>query len=76
MNMIYATKEELEKLILVDNLPYTVIAKQFEVSDVTIRKWAVGFDIEIPSRKKKIEIALCANCGKEFKPRSNQSEYT
>ena len=31
-------QEELEKLILIDNLPYTVIAKQFEVSDLTIRK--------------------------------------
>ena len=35
MNMI--TKEELEKLILVDNLPYTKIAEIYSVSDVTIR---------------------------------------
>lgn len=75
--MIHATKEELEQLILVDNVPYTVIAKQFEVSDNTIRKWAKEFFIELPSRRKKIELKICLNCGLEFKPnRSGNGNYT
>ncbi len=69
--MIQATKEELEKLILIDNLPYTVIAKQFEVSDNTIRKWAKEFFIELPSRKKSIKLKICPNCETEFKPKRN-----
>jgi len=75
--MIEATKEQLEQLILVDNLPYTVIARQFEVSDVTIRKWAKKFGIELPNRKIKIETKLCPNCQIEFKPNKNgRGEYT
>lgn len=69
--MIKATKEQLENLILVDNLPYTVIAKQFEVSDNTIRKWARDFSIELPKRKILIDTKLCPSCQKEFKPKDN-----
>ena len=48
------SKEELENLILNENLAYTKIAKMYEVSDVSIKKWAINFGIPVPSRKQKI----------------------
>lgn len=68
-------KEELEQLILIDKLPYTVIAKKFNVSDVTIRSWAIKFGINIPNKKKTKDNINCLNCNKEFKPASSTTKY-
>lgn len=71
------TKEELENLILEQNLPYTKIAIMYEVSNVTIKKWAVNYGIDVPQRKKLIENKICPQCGIEFKPhKDGRGGYT
>ena len=62
------TKEELENLIITENMPYTHIAKIYEVSNVTIKKWAVNYEIQVPTRKVSLKgkISKCPNCGIEF----------
>lgn len=68
-------KEELEQLILIDNLSYVEIGKRFEVSDVTIRSWAIKFGIELPNRKNTKENLICLNCSNEFKSTGTSSKY-
>ena len=69
------SKEELEKLILIDKLSYAEIARTFGVSDVTIRTWAIKLGINIPSRKKILENKICLNCNNEFKPSGTTNKY-
>lgn len=67
------SKEELEDLILVKKKAYTEIAKLYDVSDVTIKKWAISFEIPVPSRKQKITgvMSICPNCNKEFQSKKD-----
>jgi len=75
INMNRTSKEELEKLILIDKLSYAEIARTFGVSDVTIRTWAIKLGINIPSRKKILENKICLNCNNEFKPSGTTNKY-
>lgn len=45
------TREELKSLIR--TIPFTTIGKQFNVSDNTIRKWCIKFDLPTKSREIK-----------------------
>ena len=45
------SREELKKLIY--NFPFSQIGKQFNVSDNTIRKWCINYNL--PSKKKDIK---------------------
>jgi hypothetical protein len=72
-------KEDLEDLIFNKNLPYTEIAKKYNVSDTYIKKIAKKLGIELKIRKKipegykphnygkckKYEIIKCVYCEKE-----------
>lgn len=72
------TKEELEKLILVDKLSYIKIGKMFGVTDNAIKRRARRLGIKLPQRRK-VSVAemeylkrdkktrlICPFCGKEF----------
>ena len=62
------TKEELEDLILIKKLPYTHLSRIYGVADVTIKKWAVNYGINVPNRKVSLkgQTSKCPNCGKDF----------
>ena len=70
-------KENLEKYILVDNLPYTEIGRIYGCTDNNIKKVARRLGIELPIRNAKNsgkepvnkgsgKKAYCLNCGKEL----------
>ncbi len=46
-------KEELEKLIFIDNLSYEEIGRKFNVSGAAIKKATIRLDIELPQRRVK-----------------------
>ena len=64
-------KEELEKLILIENKSYEEIGRMYRVTGNAIKKAAKKFGIELPVRRK-INVSehfnkkerYCANCGK------------
>lgn len=72
-------KENLKQKILVDNLSYEEIGREYGCSGSNIKKVAKRLGIELPQRRKinpsetfnkgitKVPIAICKNCGKEFK---------
>lgn len=76
--MVEYKKEELEKLILTDNLPFEEIGRMYGVSGAAVKKAALRRGIEIPARRKinkketfgrgkyKYERGVCVRCGKEF----------
>ena len=70
-------KENLEKYILVDNLPYTEIGRIYGCTDNNIKKVARRLGIELPVRNVKNsgrepvnkgsgKKSYCLNCGKEL----------
>ena len=71
-------KEDLEKLILEEKLPYETIGKMYEVSGNAIRKAAKRLGIELPKRRvvnesetfnkgvSKKDKVFCKNCGKDI----------
>lgn len=72
-------KENLEQKILVDNLSYEQIGREYGCSGSNIKKVATRLGIELPIRRKvnsketfnkgvtRVKTALCQNCNKEFK---------
>lgn len=84
-------KENLEKYILVDKLPYTEIGRIYGCTDNNIKKVARNLGIELPQRrkinpsetfnKKEKKKCHCLNCGKELESRKKycdihcQQEY-
>ena len=48
-NVNIPPKEELEKLV--SELPYTEIAKKYEVSDVSVKKWCLKLGIPVGTRR-------------------------
>lgn len=78
-------KENLEKYILVDKLPYTEIGRIYGCTDNNIKKVAKRLGIELPIRNAKNAGKVpvnkgtgkkyyCLNCGKEFKPSNNSAK--
>ena len=75
-------KENLEKYILVDKLPYTEIGRIYGCSDNNIKKVARQLGIELPIRSKNAgrepvnkgtgKKYYCLNCGKELSGRSKK----
>lgn len=67
-------KENLEKLINVDNVSYEEIGRKYGCSGSNIKKQAKRLGIELPQRRKinpsetfnKKEKPRCLNCGKEI----------
>lgn len=69
-------KNDLEKLIFIDKLPYDTIGLKYNVSGSAIRKAAKKLGIELPARRKinsnetfnkgTAEIKYCLNCGKQL----------
>lgn len=66
--MVKISKEELEKLILVDKLSYKKIGELLSCSDSYVRKLAKKMNIELPKRRK-INESESFNKGKKLKPR-------
>lgn len=72
-------KENLEKLILVDKISYEQIGKLYNCSGANIKKTALKLGINLQPRRTKnpketfgkgilkVPLAICLNCGKEFK---------
>ena len=72
-------KETLKQKILVDNLSYEQIGREYGCSGANIKKVASRLDIPLPQRRKinpnetfnkgttRVALATCQNCGKEFK---------
>lgn len=72
-------KENLKQKILVDNLSYEEIGREYGCTGGNIKKVAKKLGIELPQRRKinpsetfnkgitKVSTATCKNCGKEFK---------
>lgn len=75
-------KENLEKYILVDKLPYTEIGRIYGCTDNNIKKVARNLGIELPQRrkinpsetfnKKEKKKCHCLNCGKELESRNKK----
>jgi len=75
-------KENLEKYILVDKLPYTEIGRIYGCTDNNIKKVAKNLGIELPQRrkinpsetfnKKEKKKCHCLNCGKELESRNKK----
>lgn len=77
-NRIMYNKNDLEKMILIDNISYRTIGKIYNVSDTSIKKAAIKLGILLPKRKKfpkeysphnkgKYKTSICENCGSEIK---------
>ena len=78
------SKEELEKYIFIDNLPYTKIGKIYNVSGGAIKKAALRYGFVLPTRRcinpnetfnkgnTKYDKGICLNCGNEFVKYSNK----
>lgn len=72
-------KETLKQKILVDKLSYEQIGREYGCSGTNIKNVAKRLGIDLPQRRKvnssetfnrgiiKVPIAICKNCGKEFK---------
>lgn len=75
-------KENLEKYILVDKLPYTEIGRIYGCTDNNIKRVARNLGIELPQRrkinpsetfnKKEKKKCHCLNCGKELESRNKK----
>jgi hypothetical protein len=76
-------KEDLEKLIFDENLPYDKIGELYQVTGAAIRKNARKLGIELPQRRKinpsetfnkgkkdQSKIKYCLNCSNELKSTS------
>jgi hypothetical protein len=76
-------KEELEKMVLVDNLSYKSIGDMYGVTGVYIRKICLKIGIEIPERAKRSKENrtysrkkyFCENCKKEIGVRLNKPKF-
>ena len=75
-------KENLEKYILVDKLPYTEIGRIYGCTDNNIKRVARNLGIELSQRrkinpsetfnKKEKKKCHCLNCGKELESRNKK----
>ena len=71
-------KNDLEKYIFIDKLPYEEIGRIYNVSGNAIKKAALRLGFELPKRRKinenetfnkgssKYEHGICLNCGKDM----------
>ena len=78
-------KEDLEKLLVIDNLSYEEVGRLYGVSGVAIKKAALRKNIDLTPRRKineketfnkgvyRRERVKCIECGKEFIPYENKS---
>lgn len=63
-------KNELSDLIK-SKITWTSLGKKFNVTDNTVRKWAIQYGLEVPTYRKAIEDRYCDQCNKTFKPEHN-----
>lgn len=70
-------KEELERLILVEKLPYVKIGEIYGVSDTAIKKHARKFGIDLPKRRtiNQSEIERWKNTKSNVKKNKQQYEH-
>jgi predicted nucleic acid-binding Zn ribbon protein len=75
-------KEELERLILIENKSYREIGRAYDVSDNYIKKSAIKLGIKLPVRAvfsviniteiKAKPVKICINCGNEIAGRGTK----
>lgn len=79
-------KEELEKLIFIDNLPYTKIGEIYGVSDTYIKKVCrrIGIELKIrqifpegfkPHNTGTVKKIICLNCSKLVSSSYNKQKF-
>lgn len=77
-------KEELERMVLVENLSYKKIGEIYGISGVYARKLCLKFGIEIPERARRTKGSdriytkkefFCKNCGKRIFTKSTNPKF-